>query len=198
MIMERDALAASHETSYRIDAEDCITAVSEGWIEFAKENGGRLLLPPEIIGTVLWDWITDAQTRHVYRTLLQRVRASSSVMRFQFRCDSPAERRLLQMKIVPEANGAVTFRTEVVSKHSRNAVELLDTTFARSRSLLKICGWCMRVENENSWLEIEDAIPVLRLFEAPRLPNLTHGMCPACYDVMIASFDGPAETVPPA
>ncbi len=196
MLMERKALADLRETSYRIDAEDGITAVNEGWLEFARQNGGALLMPPEIIGTVLWDWIADAQTRHVYRTLLQRVRASGSVVRFPFRCDSPTERRLLQMEIVPESEGAVMFRTHVVSSQARRALELLDIMTVRSESLLKICGWCMRVQANDSWVEIEDAISVLHLFEAPRFPTLSHGMCPSCYDVMIASFDAPAEPIP--
>jgi hypothetical protein len=192
MLMEREALAELREASYSIDARDCITAVSDGWVDFARQNGGGLLLPPEIIGTVLWDWIADAQTRHVYRTLLQRVRASGMAARFHFRCDSPAERRLLQMEIVPDLDGGVTFRTEVVSSQTRGAVMLLDTTAPRSESMVKICGWCMRVQANGSWIEIEDAIADLHLFETPRVPALSHGMCPTCYNVMMASFDGSA------
>jgi hypothetical protein len=196
MLTQGKALAGSPDISYTINSEDCITAVSDGWIDFAKANDGRLLLPPEILGTVLWDWIADAQTRHVYRTLLQRARASATVVRFRIRCDSPTERRLLQMEIIPEAEGEVTFRTEVISSHARGAVSLLDSRTVRSESLLKICGWCMRVQVGDSWTEIEDAISDLHLFEAPRLPNLTHGMCPACYDAMLASFEGPAAPIP--
>lgn len=191
----RKAQTGSPDISYCIDAEDCMTAVSDGWIEFAKANNGRLLLPPEILGTVLWDWIADAQTRHVYRTVLQRARASAKIVRFKFRCDSPTERRLLQMEIVPRVDGEVAFQTSLISSQLRESVGLLDTQAIRSEALLKICGWCMRVQSNDSWIEIEDAISDLRLFEAPRLPNLSHGMCPACYETMLASLDGPAGSV---
>jgi hypothetical protein len=198
MLLEEKTLVGSPDISYRVDAEDCITEVSDGWIEFAKANDGRLLLPPEILGTVLWDWIYDAQTRHVYRTLLQRARASTIHVRFQFRCDSPAERRLLHMEIVPMSNGEVEFQTSLISSEVREPVELLKTPRAHSDSLLKICGWCMRIQSNDSWLEIEDAISDLGLFEVGNLPNLSHGMCPACYGVMLASFEKPTmdEAIP--
>jgi hypothetical protein len=50
----------------------------------------------------------------------------------------------------------------------------------------------MRVQANGSWIEIEDAIADLHLFETPRVPALSHGMCPTCYNVMMASFDGSA------
>lgn len=189
MPIRKEVAAASRDTCYRIDPEDRINAVDDAWIEFAKANNGPLLLPPEILGTVLWDWIADAQTRHVYRTLLQRARASGTIVRFKFRCDSPTERRLLQMQIVPEPGGAVTFRTYVISSRARRAVGLLDTRAVRSEFLLKICGWCMRVSSKDSWIEIEDAISELGLFEAPRLPSLSHGMCQKCYAAMLDSIE---------
>lgn len=100
------------------------------------------------------------------------------------------------MEIVPGADGEVVFQTSLISSESREALSLLDKRSLRSNSLLKICGWCMKVQSNDSWIEIEDAISDLHLFEARRLPNLSHGMCPACYERMLASLDGPAVTIP--
>jgi hypothetical protein len=124
--------------------------------------------------------------------LLQRARDSLSTVRFKFRCDAPAERRLLEMEIIPRADGSIEFQTNLITTQPRDEVSLLDRRSGRSDLLLKICGWCMRVQVNDSWLTIEDAITELRLFEAPRLPNVTHGMCPECYEGMLATLEAPA------
>jgi hypothetical protein len=45
-----------------------------------------------------------------------------------------------------------------------------------------MCGWCKRVSVRNTWVEVEDAVLELRLFEREVLPDLTHGICPGCLE----------------
>ncbi|MAE66280.1 MAG: hypothetical protein CMJ18_18575 [Phycisphaeraceae bacterium] len=45
------------------------------------------------------------------------------------------------------------------------------------------------------WLEIEEALQEVRVFEDPDVPNITHGMCPAChanFKQVVDSSDWPA------
>jgi len=177
--------------TYRIDSADQIKTVNDAWTSFARSNGGERLLPPEILATSLWSWIVDPTTRQVYRTLLSRVRKGVGTVRFQFRCDGPDRRRLLQMQIIADTPDEVDFQTSLVRSQSRAAVGLLDKSALRSEELLTICGWCMRVPVSGAWLEIEQAVPALGLFERTPLPRLSHGMCPNCHATMLTALDDP-------
>jgi hypothetical protein len=186
------SVVSSLEVAYRIDSADRIATVSDGWVSFAQANSGERLLPPGILGTSLWPWIVDPTTRQVYRNLLSRVRKGAGIVRFQFRCDAPDQRRLLKMQIAAAAGDEVDFQTSLLRNQPRAEVGLMDPATIRSDALLTICGWCMRVPvGTGAWLEIEDAIPALRLFEASALPQLSHGMCPVCYDTMMTTLDDP-------
>lgn len=180
------------DVAYRIDASDRIVTVSDGWVSFAEANGGEHALPPRILGTSLWSAIADSATREVYRVMLGRVRKGGGTVRFQFRCDSPDVRRLLQMQVTASAGDEVAFETRVVQRQSRPEVGAMHPDTTRSEAILRICGWCMRVPVNGEWLEIEQAITALGLFEESATPQLSHGMCPACYDTMMAALDDPA------
>jgi len=182
-------VGSSLPVTYRIDSTDRITTVSEGWISFAKANGGERLLPPGIVGTSLWPWIVDPPTRQVYRSLLTRVRKGAGAIRFRFRCDGPDRRRLLQMQIAVTASDHVDFQTTMVRDQPRAEVGLMDAATLRSDALLTICGWCMRVPVTGKWSEIEEAVAALGLLEAAVMPRLSHGMCPACYNTMLTAID---------
>ena len=176
--------------TYRVDANDLIEAVAGEWTRFALANGGDRLLPPGILSSSIWPWIVDETTRQVYRAMLKNVRAGAGPVRFRFRCDGPSERRLLEMRISLGAHRAVEFETRLVLSQPRDAVQLISPDAVRTDSLLSICGWCMRVQvAKGTWVEVERAIQMLEIFEAPAVPKITHGMCPTCYGTMMASLD---------
>jgi len=181
---------AGKPVAYRIDQSDNFVAVNEAWCAFASANDGERLLPPAILGTVLWHWIGDATTRELYRSALKRVRAGTGTVRFSFRCDSPSARRLLQMQIAGAPDGAVDFETKALVIQPRSSVLLLSAHAPRSAALLTMCSWCARIpDGTGRWLEVEDAIEALRLFETHTVPQLTHGICPSCAASMEAVID---------
>ncbi len=183
-------MIATSRVSYRIDSLDRVSSVGDGWVPFARENGGERVLPPGVLGTSLWSWVGDGATRQIYQSLLGRVRTAAATARFQFRCDSPEQRRLLQMQIAAAGRDAVEFRTELLVSQQRAAVGLMAAAAGRSDTLLRICGWCMRVPvAADMWVEVEEAIAALRLFEASAPPQLSHGMCPRCHDTMLEALD---------
>jgi hypothetical protein len=170
---------------YQVDKGDRICDVNAAWSAFASANQGAHLLPPAVLGQSLWDAITDPTTRLVYRALLARVRSGAGPVRFLVRCDAPDRRRLLEMRIMTTDTGGVAFSSAVVAEEPRPRVSLLDVDARRSAEILPACGWCMRVRlADGSWVEIEEAVSALALFESEVLPQLSHGMCPSCYDAM--------------
>ena len=71
-------------------------------------------------------------------------------------------------------SGMIPVRTE-----RRDPVRLLDKDMPRSSDIIRICSMCKKVSTAlNKWVEIEEGLAQLRLFEASEVPRLTHGLCP--------------------
>lgn len=183
---------SARDITYRIDDANRIVAVGEGWSEFANANAGAFLTPARVIGSSLVSWISDATTREVYAALLVRIRERSDAIAFRFRCDGPGVRRLLEMRMTGERDGQVEFRTTLVESQPRTAMSLMDATLIRSEAQVKICGWCMRLpDTSGNWLEIEEAVHALKLFEGIPIPQLSHTMCPGCYSSVTSALERP-------
>ncbi|HQU84147.1 MAG TPA: hypothetical protein PKY59_13515 [Pyrinomonadaceae bacterium] len=165
---------------YRIDSQDRIVYVNDNWHKFAEENDALELTKSSILYRSLWDFITDETSRHFYREVIQRVRADKPVF-FNFRCDSPSHKRLMGMNISYES-GEVVFQTDTIRLELRKPQSILDRNKQRSDEIVVICGWCKKINmGKMLWKEIEHAIAALKIFEAEKLPMLSHGMCNNCY-----------------
>ena len=159
---------------------DEIVSVSEAWTRFALANDAPDLVREKVLNRPLWDFITDLSTEQLYRQILERVR-SGEAARFSFRCDASDRQRFMEMSITALENGGVRFETRTLRSVDRPPQSLLGRYAPRADDLLRICGWCKRVDVGGAWKEVEEAVDLLRLFERPRLPELTHGICEACY-----------------
>ncbi len=180
------------DVAYGVDSADRLVFVNDAWSEFARDNAGEALLPPAVLGRSLWDFITDGTTLLLYRDLIARVRRANEVVRFGFRCDAPAQRRLLEMRIAQGANGGVVFTVAMLDAQDRPAQPFLSAGVEREDGLLRICGWCKRIPMPSgAWVEVEEAITTLGLFGRPTLPRLSHGICERCAAAMLSAADSP-------
>jgi len=167
--------------AYRIDAADRFAAVNDAWTEAAESDAGPELLPPGILGRSLWEAIGDPAAHQLYAALVGRVRAGAGPVGLVFRCDTPRQRRLLRLRISATARQGVDFEARFLAVQDRPPVALLDQTARRSGELLRICAWCKRIPMaDGRWVEVEEALDRLDLLDAAVLPQLTHGICPAC------------------
>lgn len=167
--------------AYRIDAADRFASVNKAWAEAAAGDGRPELLPPGILGRSLWEAIGDPAAHQLYGALVGRVRAGAGPVSLVFRCDTPRQRRLLRLRIAATARQGVDFEARFLAVQDRPPVALLDRGARRSRQLLRICAWCKRVPMaDGRWVEVEEALDRLDLLDAAVLPQLTHGICPAC------------------
>jgi hypothetical protein len=176
---------------YHIDEEDIIVSVSPNWESFARANAwASELTPNKVVGHPLWDFIQDPETRHLYRELFNRVRDGSSCRSIPFRCDSPRERRYLSLGISLQRNDHIEITSTILKIEPRDPVGLLEKDRQRSTDLLRICSMCKKIAaTRNNWVEIEEGLTQLKLFEARMLPQLTHGICPDCYQSVMADLD---------
>lgn len=87
---------------YRIDHADVIIGIQnpEQWGSFAEENAWESSPHPgNVVGHKIWEFIEDRETRHLYQEIFKRIRAGVSSRTLPFRCDSPEERRYLELQI---------------------------------------------------------------------------------------------------
>lgn len=176
---------------YHIDAADIVVACDQVWFDFADANGApELCRPPGVINRPLWEFISSLETVALYRMLLARVRAQGEPVAVSFRCDAPECRRSMRLELHPLPDNGVAFTSTLLAEEPRPAVRLLDARTPRSDVFIGVCSWCKRVRVEGvGWLEVEEAIEALGIFQDAALPQLTHTICESCYAAVIAALD---------
>lgn len=174
---------------YEIDSTDRIVRVNPAWSVAAAAAGVPGLQETLVVGRSLWDFVDDPTTRQLFAAMLVRARAGAPPLGFGFRCDTPAERRLMRMVIAGQPGARVSFEVTLIAVQPRPPVALLEAGTPR-RGLVRMCGWCKRIPTPaGEWLEIEDAMQVLDLLDAPPLPALTHGICPHCHAAVLRTLE---------
>jgi len=177
--------------SYRVDKNDIIVEVSENWRLFAAQNCGEpACFPENNVGSSLWNHIYDIETKHLYEIILQKVREHRCQAVLPFRCDSPEKRRFLKLTIIPNDDGSVDFKSEIIKEELREPVDLLRHGIKRSNEFVRICSMCKKIAvTDDEWEEVEIAVQKMKLFEMEVVPQLTHGLCHSCYQIALAELE---------
>lgn len=164
---------------YTLDRTDRIRAVDDAWCRFAAENDAADL-PQSVIGRPLWHFVSGEETRSFYRQLMQKVRDTGAPLTLPFRCDSPTERRFMEITMAPgDVEGELHCRTVLMRVEPRETVDLLRRQ-PRHGDKLDVCAVCRRVKVQPTrWLEIEEAMRELRLAH-PSAPRMRARICPDC------------------
>jgi hypothetical protein len=171
-----------HTYRYVIDEEDRIVSVSDNWTEFALENNaGEGVIPPDVIGRSLFDYIPDEDTKGVYKIILDSIRETRSRLKIPINCDSPDLRRKIDIDIKWRADNGIEFISRIVNMEKRDPVNILDPTFKRSKQHLRICSFCKKIEVEiDRFMETEKAIKYLDIFKSDVFPELHQVVCMDC------------------
>lgn len=174
---------------YEIDKADMITQIDGDWDDFACENQAPGLIRASVLRTSLCSHVVGEEARQLYQQVFRQVRRLQASASIPFRCDSPKKRRFLRLQIDPLPDSRLQMTTLTEKIEDRPPVDLLDPTIARSDAVMKICGWCKKVKlPEERWVEVEDAINSLRLFDS-KPPQLSHGICPACSEEFLRGLE---------
>ena len=121
--------------------------------------------------------------------LVRRVRGGLGSVELPFRCDGPAIRREMSIRIASQSSGRfVLFSARLLAERRRDEFQpMLATWTPRSEEILTMCGWCDRFLVDDAWVEVEEAVARLGLFELATLPAISHGVCPDCTEMLIAA-----------
>ncbi len=177
------------EIRYRLNDRDEIVFVSESWDRFAVANDGATIKATQVLGRPLWDFIADPTTRTLYRDVLVRIREGRQIQ-FTFRCDSPGCRRLLEMTVQGAEDGGVEFCSRTVSEEQRSAPPLFADGTDGAGAVIRMCGWCKKVDLDGEWVEVEVAVADLRLLERGAPLAINHGICGPCFERMTVALAG--------
>ncbi|HEX4730869.1 MAG TPA: hypothetical protein VH299_06345 [Solirubrobacterales bacterium] len=125
--------------------------------------------------------------KKLQRLLLRRLREEGREVELPFRCDGPGVRREMDIRIVAHPTGRVVlFSARLRSEASREEIQpLLDPETPRGEDMLEMCGWCDRFAVEGEWVEVEEAVALLELFNREELPAISHGICPTCSALLL-------------
>ena len=168
-------------SEYVLDSDDVIAEVSPAFLAFAQENDAPGLTASALIGAPIWNFVAGTPTREIYAACFERVRSTLRTVTLPFRCDSPTCRRIMELTVVPGAEQSIRLSAVLLRAETRLAVPLLDPRIERSGEILEACSFCRRIRiDDATWLDVEEAVGRLGLFDSPQLPMLSHGVCPAC------------------
>jgi hypothetical protein len=196
MTLHAEPLADEQEVVYRLDRDDHIVYAEEGFRMFAARNHTPELTTDAVLGKSIWGYIYGRETRYLHRVLLEKVRDRQQTFTLPFRCDSPDRRRFLTMTISAGPDDTVEYRSRTIREEVRSPVALSTSAVEPSDALLRMCSWCKKLEvEEHTWLELEEAIERLRLFEAQPPPKITHGMCPICFEQIMGTLQSSGSPV---
>jgi hypothetical protein len=172
--------------TYQIDKENRLIFLSDEWYPFAQQNKAAHLTREMVLNKSMFVFVTDRQCQHLYQILIENAKQSKRILKFHFRCDSPDRRRFMRMEIFACADESLFFKSCLLREELREPVLLLDADANRSDEFLIICSWCKKVMiDAQEWAEVEAAIEKLELFNTEKLPGLSHGICPKCYEEIL-------------
>ena len=173
---------------YHIDEQDRLCEFNAAWSQFALANDGAAVMPDQVLGRTLWDFIEDTSVRELYRQLVHRARAGHPA-RFDYRCDAPMWRRRFRMSIRKMANGTVKFSSRLQWEEERPQVDMLVAGAPRGEHWVRVCGWCQNVAlPDGRWVPVEAAVKRMGLMAEEEFPRLTHGICPPCHSGVLAQL----------
>jgi hypothetical protein len=173
--------AASPVFDYRLSADGVVLSLGDDWLRFARENGAPELTRDSVIGHSVWEYVAGESTRELYEMMFLRVLDREKLLVLPFRCDSPDRFRFMTLSIEPAQDHTLQLSGRLVRDQARPYLKLLDRLVTRSTDPLGTCSVCLRVKLfEETWVETEEAVERLKLFDSAQLPPLDYRVCPDC------------------
>jgi len=183
--------------AYSIDRDDLIESVSDSWLEFARENRAPELTREHVVGQILWRFVAGRETRLLYEDLFLKVRTRAESLALPFRCDSPDRFRFMRLMLDAGPRDSIDCRGILIREQQRPYLSILDQAFPRTNDSLPMCSCCNRIHAFGTqWLDAEDAIRRLDLFDSASLPQLEYAVCDACAAINRSTPNDGADVVP--
>jgi hypothetical protein len=175
--------APRHEPTVQlsVDQNNIIVRVNNAWDDFATQNNGAHLANESVLGLNLIEAITGKVTRNFNLALLELARTREQTIYFDYRCDSPHERRFMRAHLNADRSGAVHFSHEHLYSEKFPHLVMFNSATQRGRDSLIRCSLCNHVRHKGLWAS-PDFISHTLFFDTP-VP-VTYGVCPSCQELL--------------
>jgi hypothetical protein len=172
---------------YKLDEEDLIKDVSEGWDAFALRNNGKEACKEHVVGRPIYGCIAGGEVESFYQQVFSKTRSAGNAVSIPFRCDSPSDKRFLNLTVAAEANGDLKCTSKTLAVVPRaEPIELQLVTGQGSASALYMCGLCKGVHlRANLWRELEVVAACEDINTFSKRP-FVQTICPSCAERTVA------------
>ena len=143
---------------FRIDEDDVIVDIGGEWDKFARENEGSHIFKTRVLGTKLYQHIKGETSRSFVWTILDAVRKLERPIERSYRCDSPACKRFMAMRVTPEPDKKLLLEHRLVSTEAFEHPHRFTFSTKRTSSRLTRCSMCNRLQIDGVWKEPEIAL----------------------------------------
>jgi len=176
--------------AYRIDDQDQIQYVNNSWSSFAEQNNG---VPScsfeELKETSIWDQISDAESRMIYKKIFAKARSSKHTIQFTLHCDSIDTVRTLKAYVHPMAHNWLEVRFVLLDESRRDPDAFTDFS-SGTDGIIHMCSYCGDLKDPNGkWNSIEREITDRDIFKYQKLPMISHGICQSCRENFLNSLN---------
>jgi hypothetical protein len=169
--------AASFLTFYRVDGKDRILEVGGAWDTFAKSNDGEPAIGGRVIGTHLLDHISGDVSRMYVRTVFDAVRILGRQATRAYRCDSPTQKRFMEMTVTPESAGSLLVEHRLLrAENFVRPLGFVPGIPGRTGTRVR-CSMCNRLKIGADWREIDH--PTNEAFSTGPVA-VVYGVCSSC------------------
>lgn len=164
---------------YWLDTGDVIVDITGGWNSFAQENNAEELEARRVIGRNLLSFVQGDVTRMYVRTLIQSARLMRKPMLRSYRCDSPEQRRYMEMRLCVENSGLLRWEHRLVRTEplARRLEFRVLTVPGRPKRIVR-CSMCNRLKHSADWAE-PDTLEIPEAEVDGQIPVI-YGVCPSC------------------
>lgn len=126
------------------------------------------------------------ELRILFKAIFKEVINKNKVFETFYRCDSLYSKRKYKLRIYHEDHEIVMEHFLVEEKPLSKSVNFM----TKGDLYLKMCSWCNKFYvNSIGYVELEDAIKLLRLMEHDILPKITHGICQNCLTKLVEEVE---------
>lgn len=132
--------------------------------------------PDGLIGSSIYDHVSGHFTRRFLRSFIEHARKSGEQPRRLYRCDSPHHRRLMEMRAIPEEDGAVCLEHRLIEESRFDFPIEVRAAPKRGLAYYLRCSNCCRLRpiRHGEWREPED-------YARPdHTHQVIHTICPSC------------------
>ena len=135
----------------------------------------------------IFAFMSDNAACALYGLLYRQMRSIGGTLVVPLFHETSKLRRHIDLTMTVLPSGAILHRWVTTQTEPQYGTRPMAAP-ATATTHLTACSWCNSIKQGDHWLPIDQLACHGRLFQHPKLPEVTHGMCPTCYNTLLTSI----------